>query len=121
MQAGEGVLNVFDGKHDATYAPACSPARFPFSADRRRRVELRQLNPAVAVWGPHHCDVDSDVVEPDDTVLIHNTFLTEGVECGKTTASCMDFSIQTVGLKSLPFQTAYPAQPSPRAKMGTPM
>ena len=37
-------------------------------ADRRRRVELRQLDPAVAVRGLHHCDVDSDVVEPDDAV-----------------------------------------------------
>src|ERR1700737_4342787 len=31
-------------------------------------MELRQLKPAVAVRGPHHCDVDSDVVEPGDTV-----------------------------------------------------
>ena len=32
------------------------------------RVELRQLNPAVAVRGPHHGDVGTDVVEPDDAV-----------------------------------------------------
>ena len=31
-------------------------------------MELRQLKPAVAVRGPQHCDVDSDVVEPDDAV-----------------------------------------------------
>jgi hypothetical protein len=31
-------------------------------------VELHQLKPAVAVRGPHHCDVDSDAVEPDDAV-----------------------------------------------------
>lgn len=31
-------------------------------------MELRQLKPAVAVRGPHHGDVDTDVVEPDDTV-----------------------------------------------------
>src|SRR3982074_3449833 len=31
-------------------------------------MELRQLKPAVAVRGPHHRDVDSDAVEPDDTV-----------------------------------------------------
>ena len=43
-------------------------AFFRLSADRRRPVELRQLNPAVAVRGPHHCDVDSDAVEPDDAV-----------------------------------------------------
>ena len=36
--------------------------------DRPRRVELRQLNPAVAVRGPHHDDVGTDVVEPDDAV-----------------------------------------------------
>src|SRR5919204_3722704 len=29
---------------------------------------FRQLKPAVAVRGPHHCDVDSDSVEPDDAV-----------------------------------------------------
>jgi hypothetical protein len=29
-------------------------------------VEPRQLNPAVAVRGPHHGDVGTDVVEPDD-------------------------------------------------------
>jgi hypothetical protein len=31
-------------------------------------VEHRQLKPAVAVRSPHHCDVDSDIVEPDDAV-----------------------------------------------------
>ena len=29
---------------------------------------LRQLKPAVAVRGPHHGDVGTDVVEPDDAV-----------------------------------------------------
>jgi hypothetical protein len=31
-------------------------------------MELRQLKPAVAVRGLQHRDVDSDAVEPDDTV-----------------------------------------------------
>jgi hypothetical protein len=31
-------------------------------------VEFHQLKPAVAVRVPHHCDVDSDAVEPDDAV-----------------------------------------------------
>ena len=31
-------------------------------------MELRQLDPAVAVRGPHHGDVGTDVVEPDDAV-----------------------------------------------------
>ena len=37
-------------------------------ADRRRRVEHRQLDPAVAVRGPQHRDVLPDVVDPDDTL-----------------------------------------------------
>jgi hypothetical protein len=31
-------------------------------------VELVQLNPPVAVRGPHRCDVASDAVEPDEAV-----------------------------------------------------
>lgn len=31
-------------------------------------MELRQLNPAVAVRGPHCGDVGTDAVEPDDAV-----------------------------------------------------
>src|SRR5213593_1959214 len=31
-------------------------------------MELRQLEPAVAVRGPHHRDVDSHALEPVDTV-----------------------------------------------------
>ena len=38
------------------------------SADRPRRAELHQLEPAVAMRGAHHGDVDADVVEPDDSV-----------------------------------------------------
>jgi hypothetical protein len=68
VQARKDVINVFDGEHNATYAQRVRRCVFRLGADRRRRVELRQLKPAVAVRGPHHCDVDSDVVEPDDTV-----------------------------------------------------
>ena len=35
---------------------------------RRRRVELGQLNPAVAVRGPQHRDVGTDVLEPDGLI-----------------------------------------------------
>jgi hypothetical protein len=31
-------------------------------------MELRQLNPAVAVRGPHHREVRADAFEPDDAV-----------------------------------------------------
>ena len=36
--------------------------------DGRRRVELRQLEPAVAVRRPHEDDLDPDPLEPDDAV-----------------------------------------------------
>jgi hypothetical protein len=65
---GKDVLDVFDGEHDATYAQRVRRCVLGLGADRRRRVELHQLKPAVAVRGPHHRDVDSDVVEADDTV-----------------------------------------------------
>src|SRR5207244_4157666 len=68
VQAGKDVLDVFDGEHDATYAQRVRGCVLRLSADLRRPVELRQLKPAVAVRGPHHWDVDSDAVEPDDAV-----------------------------------------------------
>src|SRR2546421_1948364 len=47
-QAGNGVLDVVDGEHDAAYAQRVRRRRFRLGSDRRRRVELRQLKPAVA-------------------------------------------------------------------------
>jgi hypothetical protein len=50
-----------------------SPSVFPgaFSGSALTAVgvwNFVRLKPAVAVRGPHHRDVDSDAVEPDDTV-----------------------------------------------------
>src|SRR5262245_34287438 len=59
-KARDDVLDVVDGEHDPTYAQRVRRCVFGSSADRRRRVELRQLEPAVAVRGPHHRDVDPD-------------------------------------------------------------
>src|SRR5438132_2813563 len=67
-QAGNDVVDVVDSEHDAAYAQRVRRRAFRLGSDRRRRVELRQLNPAVAVRGPHHGDVGTDVVEPDDAV-----------------------------------------------------
>src|SRR5947208_17088545 len=67
-QAAKDVLNVVDGEHDATDAQRVHRCVFWLSPDRRWRVELVQLKPPVAVRGPHHCDVASDAVEPDDAV-----------------------------------------------------
>src|ERR687892_540213 len=39
-----------------------------FSPNRLGRVVLLQLEPPVSVRGPHHCDVASGAIEPDDAV-----------------------------------------------------
>jgi hypothetical protein len=52
----------------AAYAQRVRRPAFRLGSDRRLRVEFRQLKPAVAVRGPHHGDVGTDVVEPDDPV-----------------------------------------------------
>src|SRR3954463_4621980 len=67
-QAGNDVVDVVDSEHDAAYPQRVRRRVFRLGSDRRRRVELRQLNPAVAVRGPHHGDVGTDVVEPDDSL-----------------------------------------------------
>src|SRR5207237_273466 len=68
-QTGNDVVEVVDSEHDAAYAQRVRRRAFRLGSDRRRRVELRQLNPAVAVRGAHHGDVGTDVLEPDG--LIH--------------------------------------------------
>src|SRR3954454_1573655 len=67
-QAGNGVVDVVDGEHDAAYAQRVRRRVLRLGSDRRRRVELRQLNPAVAVRGAHHGDVATNAVEPDDLI-----------------------------------------------------
>ena len=67
-QAREDVVDVVDGEHDATYAQRVRRCVFRLTSDRRRRVELRQLDPPVAVRGPHHSDVDLDALEPAEAV-----------------------------------------------------
>jgi hypothetical protein len=67
-QTGNNIVNVVDSEHDAAYAQGVRRRAFRLGSDCRRRVELRQLNPAVAVRGPHHGDVGTDTIEPDDAV-----------------------------------------------------
>src|SRR5262249_15300153 len=67
-QAREDILNVVDGEHDATYAQRVHWCVLRLSSDRRRRVELVQLKPTVAVRGPHHRNLASNVLEPNDPV-----------------------------------------------------
>src|ERR1700704_5808139 len=56
-QAGNDIVDVVDSEHDAAYAQRVRRRVFRLGSDRRRRVELRQLKPAVAGGGPHHGDV----------------------------------------------------------------
>src|SRR5215216_5613201 len=67
-QPGNDVVDVVDGEHDAAYAQSVRRRVLRLDSDRRRRVELRQLDPAVAVRGSHHGDVGTDVVEPDGPI-----------------------------------------------------
>jgi hypothetical protein len=67
-QAGDDIVDAVDGEHDAAHAQRVRRRGFRLRSDRRWRVELRQLHPAVAVRGPHHGDVGTDALEPDDAV-----------------------------------------------------
>src|SRR4051812_14186577 len=48
-QAGDDVVDVVDSEHDAANAQRVRWRDLRLGPDRRRRVELRQLNTAVAV------------------------------------------------------------------------
>src|SRR3954451_6038717 len=54
-QAGNDVVDVVDREHDAADAQRVRRRSFRLGSDRRRRVELRQLNPAEAIRGPDLC------------------------------------------------------------------
>jgi len=56
-EPGNDIIDVFDGKHDATYAQRVRRGVVRLSAVSRRPPELRQLNTSMAVRGQHHCDV----------------------------------------------------------------
>ena len=67
-EPGNDIIDVLDGKHDATYAQRVWRSAVRISAASRRPPELRQLETAMTVRGPHHCDVGSNAVEPDEAV-----------------------------------------------------
>src|SRR3954470_14700008 len=63
-QAGNHVVDVVDSEHDAAYAKRVRRRAFRLGSHGRRRMELRELNPAVAVRGPHHGELGTDAGEP---------------------------------------------------------
>ena len=67
-QAGHGVVDVFDREHDLPEAHRVRRGNRCLGPDQLRVAELRQLDPPVAVRGPHHRDVDLDAFEPAEAV-----------------------------------------------------
>lgn len=53
-QAREDVIDIVDGEHDAPYTQHAHWGVLRFSLDRRRRLELGQIDPTVAIRGLHH-------------------------------------------------------------------
>src|SRR5688500_13136147 len=68
LQASNDVVDVRDSEHDATDAQRVYRRVLWLSPDRLGPVIPLQLEPPVAVRGPHHCDVASGAIEPDDAV-----------------------------------------------------
>ena len=68
VQAGDGVVDVIDGEHDAMQAQRVGRRVLRLGAGRGGGVVLGQLQLAVAVRGPHHRDLAPDAVEPDGAV-----------------------------------------------------
>jgi hypothetical protein len=67
-QAGDGVIDVVDGEHDAMQAQRAGRRVLRLGAVRRGGVVLGQLQLAVAVRGPHHRDLPPDAVESGGAV-----------------------------------------------------
>jgi len=67
LQAGNDVVDVSDGEHEATYTERVH-WRIRFSFDWLRFVKLAQLKPAVAIRSPHHDDVALDAIEAHDSI-----------------------------------------------------
>src|SRR5258706_9440453 len=67
-QASDRVVDAFDCKHDAPEAQRVRRCDRRFDLDQFWIAKLRQLEPPVPIWGPHHHDVDLNTFEPVDAV-----------------------------------------------------
>jgi len=67
-QAGDRLIDAFDGKHDAPQAQGVWWGDHRFDLDQFGLAKLCQLKPPVPIGGPHHHDVDVDIFEPVDAV-----------------------------------------------------
>jgi len=69
--AGSALIAVGRWKHSNNQHPGPLQSRFCFVGWKQWRLagtRLHQLEPAAAIRGPHHGDVDSDAIEPDDVL-----------------------------------------------------
>jgi glycosyltransferase involved in cell wall biosynthesis len=67
-QAGDGVMDIVNSEHDAMHAQRVGRRVLGLGAVRRGSMVLGQLQLAVAVRSPHHCDLAPDTVESDGAV-----------------------------------------------------
>jgi hypothetical protein len=67
-QARQDVLDIVDGEHDATYAQGVHWCVLWLSSDRRRCVELVQLDPPVTVRSAHQREGSTDVLKANETI-----------------------------------------------------
>src|SRR5688572_29974255 len=67
-QASDSVVDAFDCKHHAPEAERVRRGDRWFDLDQFWIAKLRQLEPALPIWGPHHNNVDLDTFEPIDAV-----------------------------------------------------
>src|SRR5205814_5116559 len=67
-QARDDSVDVLDREHDATDAQRVYRRVHGPKPDRVGRVELVELDAAVAVRGPHQREGGANVLEPDQTV-----------------------------------------------------
>jgi hypothetical protein len=67
-QASDSVVDAFDGKHHAAEAQRVWRCDRRFDVDQFWIAKLRQLKLPVPIRGPHHNDVDLDIVDPVDAV-----------------------------------------------------
>ena len=65
-EPGERIVDVVHGEHDTQVAQSVHRG-VPVIGDHRRREKSRELEPAVAVRGAHHGDLDALVAQSSDT------------------------------------------------------
>src|SRR5918995_4375183 len=64
----DSLLDAFDCKHHAPHAQRVRRCHRRFDLEQFWIAKLRQLQPPVPIWGPHHNDVHLDTFEPVDAV-----------------------------------------------------